>query len=358
MCCLVLSYYSLQLALSLFLVCMLFAYSHKRQESFHYCVLVIDVSIFCYYHCALLAKVFAFLEVSEVYSHFICGFLIAGVLLSSHNPKADVREARMIGFTCGYALMAYGIKANKWAFLLGVLLYLTALLQICSYCKRTPLTFSCYVAWHIGALIVGGVYFGIFSKYLAYISLEILREIAVSTVSAALGDAYYLNHFAFIFPTARWVEQGNLKLNSLAQCAVVNLTLMLVRRNRNTIMPQILEYALRSNNRRVISHLSTRNFHFLLDGLISHPNFSLLVLLYRCKYDLLRGDGRHRAFLHRLRRMQVPADSTCAREAALMLELLEKAQAKLLVLWLSSKRHVSIVRRLPNFLWLDLVEYL
>lgn len=84
---------------------MLFAYSHKHWK----------VSItgcckhFCYY-------VFSFLEVTEVYSHFIYRFLIAKVLLSCSDLKVDVYEARMIGFICKYALMAYGIKANKWVF--------------------------------------------------------------------------------------------------------------------------------------------------------------------------------------------------------------------------------------------------
>ena len=164
----------------------------KFLEFYHYSVLALDVGIFSYYHCALLAQVLTFLELPEVSTSIASSFLILGVLLSSHSTRGDEREARCIGFLCGYALMAYGLEMSPWVFLSGALLYWISLCKICKYCKKTNLTFKCYLAWHIGVLLAGGVYFGIIWKYLVYIALEFLRESTVPIVSLALVNVDYL----------------------------------------------------------------------------------------------------------------------------------------------------------------------
>ena len=354
MCCLLLSYYSLQLSLSLFLVFMLFAHSAQFQPFFPYLVLTTDISIFSYYYSALLSHFFAFLDFSPFYADFANGFLLLGVQLSSYDRKADVRDARMIGFTCGYVGLVYGLERNKWVLVPGAALYLVSVLKVCSHCTRTSVNFALYLAWHIGVLGVGGLYFGIIWKYALFVVLELLREFTIPTISIVLRDVKCLVNYS---PFLNIPQLDNTR-DSITQCCILNLSLMLMKKHRLQKVPQILQYAMGCEDVWALSHVTKDNFAMLQEGLLLYPSFPLLVRLYRCEYDFIRKDRSGRTFLGRLKRVKRLHFSKEDREAAFMQELLEKVQAKLMVLWLGDKKTRGSLRKLPNSLWLDLVEYL
>ena len=143
---------------------------------------------------------------------------------------------------------------------------------------------------------------------------------------------------------------------SFMQTFIFNYSLRWVRNLKGSQIHLLQVLICLLNDLKVLPRVNASNLYFLQDSLLSHPHSPLLVLLYR--HHFLLTQWKDRPFLSRLRGWTTLPDSMEAREVALMRELLEGAEAKLMLLWFFGKGSLWKVGRLPKYLLQDIVGYL
>jgi len=222
---------------------------------------------------------------------------------------------------------------------------------------------------------MGTLCYGLYAHYIRYLAVNSIAILAVLLNFAALQiRTLSSDNFLYLVLETYGKEEDIPSLRNkdiqayianyplfpeALQTFILNWTLHYLHRMKGNRINLLLEYLHRLGTSQALLGLNKANCYFLQDCLLSHPDFPMLVLLYRYHYRYFRQWGQqHSPFLVRLRGVKALPDFKQARDIALMRELLEGAEAKLMLLWLIGKPNIGRVGRLPTPLLQDIVEYI
>lgn len=264
--------------------------------------------------------------------------------------------------------LVYGIAAGLASYLVEYRIITPALRgswRVYVVCGRAVFGFS----------LIGAVYYGLYAHYLRYLAVSIFT-ILTHLFSISIYLVLYLSSDDYIYSME--ISSGKIKDISLIrnqriskfirrhsslpralQVIFLNLTLRYLREIKGSRILILQDYLYKLRNSQALSGLNKTNCYFLQNCLLSHPNFPLLALLYRYHHYYFRlCERNHSSFLVRLRGMEALLDTRQAKDLALMRELLEGAEAKLMLLWLIGKRDVERIGRLPGVLLQEIIQYI
>lgn len=226
-----------------------------------------------------------------------------------------------------------------------------------------------------GIFLIGTVYYSLYAHYMGfvlYFSFMSLVQFLTTTkglMSSLWNDNSLNNQLKHRDMTNNRIIKTQLiniflytgyyhSLPTFLQPTALNWSLRQLRNMKGSQVRLVQVFVRVLGKSQTLAGLTRANLHFLQNSLLSHPDFRLLVLLYRHHlFSFLQWGESRIPFLVRLRTIQALPGSKSAKEFALMRELLERAEAKLMLLWLLGKEIVGPLGRVPKYLLQDMVEY-
>ena len=229
------------------------------------------------------------------------------------------------------------------------------------------------VSW-IGVLLpvsLIGVYAGCLSATITFVACKAVLIVAVEMLDLAersykilkqllelsdkTADLIRRKRSNFLTITTKKIKEIK-EYPLFMQLVSFNLTLTYIRSKPAIQVTFLQGCILEIGDTQLLSRLTQGNSLYLQSTLLSHPNFPLLELLYRCHYNFLHPQGSRSSFLSQVKRVRtIPRK---AWEVYEMREFLEKEQGRPMVLWMVDSRDTGRVGRLGKPIWLEVVQYI
>lgn len=193
-----------------------------------------------------------------------------------------------------------------------------------------------------GFPLIGSVYYGFYMQYMCY---------AAFVICIILLE---LLKYAYLQSNFQGFKSENLfYFESLPKCIqtfAFHLTLTRIKSSKNPSLAVFMLLLFPDT----VAGLSRADCDFIQDCLLYYPSFKLLAQLCTSHHHYFI----RTSFLLQLRGIRRLPTSREGMQLALMRELLEGAEAKLMLLWLIGMRRVAGAGRLPGVLIQEIVAYI